>query len=255
MASRFATGKRALSISDRSGVAFPYIEMVREWTGAWVHISEFEIKQPQLNPRPVGADPQALQQARTPRTEFYTPTILPNNPFTTTAGSTTVTVNQPNHGRSTGDAVSFTNVQGATGGVSAAIFLMETTLVYPITSTQTTLTLTGSKAFPTTQLQQPLGYIVIQPGSNSNETIQFTGNNIGTGVLSGLTRGTSAPTYDLAPLTTTASAHSAGNTVRGTHSITKVDDNSYTFILNTAASAAGTGGGFPVFAGPVNTRA
>jgi hypothetical protein len=85
--------------------------MVREWTGAWVHISEFEIKQPQLNPRPVGADPQALQHARTPRTEFYTPTILPNNPFTTTAASTTVTVNQPNHGRSTGDAVSFTNVQ------------------------------------------------------------------------------------------------------------------------------------------------
>ena len=132
MASRFATGKRALSISDRSGAAFPYIEMVREWTGAWVHISEFEIKQPQLNPRPVGADPQALQHARTPRTEFYTPTILPNNPFTTTAASTTVTVNQPNHGRSTGDAVSFTNVQGATGGGAPAIFLMETTLVYPI---------------------------------------------------------------------------------------------------------------------------
>ena len=249
MASRFSTGTRALSISDRSGAAFPYIEMVREWTGAWVHISEFEIKQPQLNPRPVGADPQALQHARTPRTEFYTPTILPNNPFTTTAASTTVTVNQPDHGRSTGDAVSFTNVQGATGGVAPAIFLMETTLVYPITSTQTTLTLTDSTAFPTT------GYIVIQPGSNSNETIQYTGNNTGTGVLSGLTRGTSAPTYDLAPLATTASAHSAGNKVRGTYSITKVDDNSYTFILNAAASAAGTGGGFPAFAGPVNTRA
>ena len=249
MASRFSTGKRALSISDRSGAAFPYIEMVREWTGAWVHISEFEIKQPQLNPRPVGADPQALQHARTPRTEFYTPTILPNNPFTTTAASTPVTVNQPNHGRSTGDAGSFTNVQGATGGVTAAIFLMETTLVYPITSTQTTLTLTDSTAFPTT------GYIVIQPGSNSNETIQYTGNNTGTGVLSGLTRGTSAPTYDLAPLVTTATSHSAGNKVRGTYSITKVDDNSYTFILNAAASAAGTGGGFPAFAGPVNTRA
>jgi len=160
-----------------------------------------------------------------------------------------VTVNQPNHGRSTGDAVSFTNVQGATGGVIAAIFLMETTLAYPITSTQTTLTLTDSTAFPTT------GYIVIQPGSNSNETIQYTGNNTGTGVLSGLTRGTSAPTYNLAPLGTTATSHSASDTVRGTYSITKVDDNSYTFILNTAASAAGTGGGFPAFAGPVNTRA
>ena len=63
---RFAKGSRALAISDRSGAAFPYREMVQEWTGAWVHISEFEPKQPQLEPHPVGADPQGLQHARTP---------------------------------------------------------------------------------------------------------------------------------------------------------------------------------------------
>ncbi len=39
---RFAKGSRALMISYRSGVAFPYREMVQEWTGAWVHKSEFE---------------------------------------------------------------------------------------------------------------------------------------------------------------------------------------------------------------------
>ena len=60
---RFAKGSRALAISDRSGAAFPYREMVREWTGAWVHISEFEPKQPQLEPHPVGADPQGLLHA------------------------------------------------------------------------------------------------------------------------------------------------------------------------------------------------
>ena len=49
---RFAKGSRALAISDRSGAAFPYREMVQEWTGAWVHISEFEPKQPQLEPHP-----------------------------------------------------------------------------------------------------------------------------------------------------------------------------------------------------------
>ena len=38
----FASGKHALAISDRSGLAFPYLEMVREWNGAWVHFSEFE---------------------------------------------------------------------------------------------------------------------------------------------------------------------------------------------------------------------
>jgi len=38
-------------------------------------------------------------------------------------------------------------------------------------------------------------------------------------------------------------------------SITKVNDNSYTFPLVTAATVAATGGGFEGFAGPVNTRA
>ena len=64
----FSQGKYALAISDRSGMAFPYNEMVREWNGAFVHISEYEPKQPQLDPKPTSADPQALQRARTART-------------------------------------------------------------------------------------------------------------------------------------------------------------------------------------------
>ena len=60
----FAQGKHALEISDRSGMAFPYNEMVREWNGALVHNSEYEPKQPQLQPKPTNADPQALQRAR-----------------------------------------------------------------------------------------------------------------------------------------------------------------------------------------------
>ena len=43
-------GKHAQAISDRSGMAFPYNEMVKEWNGAFVHISEFETKHPQLEP-------------------------------------------------------------------------------------------------------------------------------------------------------------------------------------------------------------
>jgi hypothetical protein len=38
----FAKGKRSLAISDRSGQAFPYSEMVKEWNGSIVHISEYE---------------------------------------------------------------------------------------------------------------------------------------------------------------------------------------------------------------------
>ena len=61
---KYAKGKYALAISDRSGLAFPYREMVTEWNGAFVHISEYEPKQPQLEPKPFVADPQGLEQAR-----------------------------------------------------------------------------------------------------------------------------------------------------------------------------------------------
>ena len=60
----FASGKRSLAISDRSGQAFPYREMVKEWTGALVHISEFEPKHPQLDPPYHKADAIALQNPR-----------------------------------------------------------------------------------------------------------------------------------------------------------------------------------------------
>jgi hypothetical protein len=49
----FATGKKAYAISDRSGMRFPYREMVREWNGFLVHYSEYEAKQPQLDPKPL----------------------------------------------------------------------------------------------------------------------------------------------------------------------------------------------------------
>jgi hypothetical protein len=59
-----SNGKYAQFISDRSGQAFPYKEMVIEWNGSRVHISEFEPKHPQLEPKPHAADPQGLANAR-----------------------------------------------------------------------------------------------------------------------------------------------------------------------------------------------
>ena len=41
---KYANGNRSQAISDRSGMAFPYGEMVTEWNGSFVHISEFEAK-------------------------------------------------------------------------------------------------------------------------------------------------------------------------------------------------------------------
>ena len=60
----FARGKRSLAISDRSGMQFPYLEMVKEWNGSIVHITEYEAKQPQLDPPYHPADPQGLKRPR-----------------------------------------------------------------------------------------------------------------------------------------------------------------------------------------------
>ena len=108
MAGVFAKGKRSMAISDRSGMAFPYREMVKEWTGMWVHISEYEPKSPQLEIKVTGGDPQALLHARTARTEFATTTLLPWNPFQTqTSGSNVIRVNEPGHNRTMGDTYRF----------------------------------------------------------------------------------------------------------------------------------------------------
>ena len=70
----FARGKRSLAISDRSGMAFPYTEMVREWNGALVHTSEFEPKHPQIRRKRVVADAVALQNSRAQ--DFQLPTQI-----------------------------------------------------------------------------------------------------------------------------------------------------------------------------------
>ena len=106
---RYALGKRSLAISDRSGMAFPYTEMVREWNGSLVHVSEYEAKQPQLEPKPAGSDPQALYNPRPQPASATSLILLDNNSFTTviSGGVTFVNIYSENHQRSTGDVVRF----------------------------------------------------------------------------------------------------------------------------------------------------
>ena len=103
----YASGKRSWAISDRSGLKFPYTEMVREWNGMLVHTSEYEPKQPQLDPKPVGSDPQALWNPRPQPASVASLILLDPNPFTTVkyGGSTFVNVYSVDHQRSTGDIV------------------------------------------------------------------------------------------------------------------------------------------------------
>ena len=119
--SNLSSGKYAQFISDRSGMAFPYSEMVIEWNGARVHISEFEPKHPQLQPKPHAADPQGLLNARPARTEPAVARILTLNPLSATSGSTTISVFEDNHGRSTGDVVRFRSGEAGAGITAADI--------------------------------------------------------------------------------------------------------------------------------------
>ena len=106
---KYASGKYALAISDRSGMAFPYDEMVREWNGSLVHYSEFEAKQPQLDPKPVGSDPQGLYNPRPQPASKVSLILLGNNPFTSViyGGTTYVNIFSEDHQRSAGDVVRF----------------------------------------------------------------------------------------------------------------------------------------------------
>ena len=119
---KLSGGKYAKAISDRSGMEFPYTEMVKEWNGSFVHISEFEKKQPQLEPTRYSGDPQGLRNARPDRTAPATENLLPANPFSLTSGSGSVVVTEPSHGRSNSDTVRFRNVDGSPGGVAATTF-------------------------------------------------------------------------------------------------------------------------------------
>jgi hypothetical protein len=114
--SNFSSGKRAKAISDRSGMAFPYKEMLKEWNGSFVHQSEFETKHPQIEMKVHKPDRQALQNARSDRDESAVPNILPLNGLKTgNSGTSVITVTELNHGRSTSDTVRFYDVSSFDG--------------------------------------------------------------------------------------------------------------------------------------------
>ena len=106
--SNFSTGKYSKAISDRSGQAFPYKEMVKEWNGALVHKSEFEQKHPQLLPKRFRGDAQGLQHARPARTEPPVAHMLSSTALSTgPRDSEVININDPGHGFSNGDRVRF----------------------------------------------------------------------------------------------------------------------------------------------------
>jgi len=274
-----ASGKHAKAISDRSGMEFPYNEMIAEWNGSFVHVSEFEPKQPQLEPKSRGGDGIALPgQIRPDRKEFATPTALIDDPFLTSTSLTSVLVSTSKDSKGidtnpfqTSDAIRFTKVKSSSGNVVPSIFELETTLNETLSATDTTITLSDATNFPTS------GFIVIEKvltssdtsntllqGTIADETIQYTGKSGNN--LTGCTRGTAAPIEGATPNVTTARAHNSGAKVFGSYIITRTTSSvtnngisisysfSFSFSLASSATTGGTGGGDFVFAGPVNQR-
>ena len=237
--SSFSQGRYALAISDRSGLAFPYNEMVREWNGSRVHTSEYEPKQPQLEPKPYTADPQGLMHPRPDRLELPTGDFLEINPFSTpnllTVGAT-FEVSQPNSGILVGDFVRLMSISQPLSAAGSAVVIsikeleMTTTLSANITATDTAMVVDDATSFYTNG-----GYLMIEKinsvsGLYENEIIQYAAYNSGTKTLSGLIRGTNSPFRGQTPKNTIASNHDAGANIFGAREV---------HSLNTTTSPSG----------------
>jgi|TARA_B110000093_G_scaffold167606_1_gene193956 hypothetical protein len=277
--SQFARGKHSQFISDRSGLAFPYREMVVEWTGARVHTSEYEPKSAQVSPRPHGADPQALPHARPARTEFPTPDFLPNNPFSITNGNKIMTVSFPDYStEAQGGELNYVRFQGVktpVGARSIEQIELSSTLNANISATDTSITLSaGDGSF----YLEPISYIVIEKinsvtGLYENEVVYYesVSINLGTSVvtLNNCVRGTAARFRGTTFSNTTASSHLAGAKVFGARAASIDPDtvvtgaqpptidqyNRFTVTMIQNSTSTEIGGGFQCTVGPVNDRA
>ena len=276
--SKYATGKRAIAISDRSGMQFPYREMVREWNGSFVHYSEYEAKQPQLEPKAVGGDGVALLNVRPDRTEFPTPDFLPNNPFSITNGTKIMTVSFPDYStEAQGGELSYVRFQGvksAVGARSIEQIELSSTLNADISAIATSITLSagdGASWLPSNS------YVVIEKinsvtGLYENEVVSYVSVtiHIATGIvtLSNCVRGTAAPFRGESFPNTTASSHLAGAKVFGCRLVSIDPDtvvtgaqpatiqqyNRFTVDMIQNSTSTTTGGGLQCTVGPLNDR-
>ena len=277
--SKYATGKHSKAISDRSGMEFPYREMVREWNGSFVHYTEFEPKQPQLEPKPMGGDGVALLNVRPDRTEFPTPDFLPNNPFSITNGNKIMTVSFPDYStEAQGGELNYVRFQGVktpVGARSIEQIELSSTLNANISATATSITLSaGDGSF----YLEPISYIVIEKinsvtGLYENEVVYYESVSIDVGTsvatLNNCVRGTAARFRGTTFSNTTASSHLAGAKVFGARAASIDPDtvvtgaqpatiqqyNRFTVTMIQNSTSTEIGGGFQCTIGPVNDRA
>jgi hypothetical protein len=270
---RFAQGRYSLAISDISGQAFPWNEMVTQWNGLFVHFSEFESKQPQLDPKPSAADPTALTTTRPQQDSPDSLRFLSFNPISTlSAGSGIINIFEENHGRQYGSFVKFrgpsgiagafnniANIDGITGAqicdlngftiIPGRRVSTATTITTTIDATQTTgIILTSVTGFQVQSPRTPGSVNFFSGGTPINgikmgtEILVYTGISI-TKELEGVVRGT---------FSSTAAAHTAGDTAR---CLPDPLNNYNVTTAGTAISGQTRGGGYNTSSGPVTLKA
>jgi len=282
---RYAQGKYALAVSDISGQSFPWNEMVTQWNGLFVHYSEFESKQPQLNPYPHQADPTALGKVRVQQPSPDALRWLGYNPFQTyAAASGLINVYSVDHQRSYGDTVRFRGpptTGGTSGTLEDGVFVfanianidgilgsticgatgfsvvpgkytsVTTTLAAAITSTTATtgITLTSSTNF---QTSGPFVPTINNPSGTPTNAISIKeagGTEIitYTGISSNVLTGVTRGSHG-----STAATHLILAAVRNL----LTPDNYYYFnSAGTATTGQISGGGYNTASGPVTLKA
>tara|TARA_B100000686_G_scaffold322205_1_gene375696 strand:+ start:1420 stop:2304 length:885 start_codon:yes stop_codon:yes gene_type:complete len=287
---RYAQGKFALAVSDISGQSFPWNEMVTQWNGLFVHYSEFESKQPQLDPKPSQADPTALPKTRPQQSPADALRFLEFNPLVTyAAASGIINVKSLDHQRSYGDTVrfrgppttspgtgtpdtigddgpvagnpvvAFANIANIDGISGATICKAAGFTIYPGKYTSTTTTLNGALDDSTTTIVLTSGTNftgvstgVVEPTSTNTSGTPTWGILVDTEIISY----TGVSTHTLTGVTrgafgSTAAAHDTGATVRLLHT----PANWYHFnSTGTATSGSVKGGAWNISSGPVTLK-
>ena len=287
---RFAQGKFAVAVSDISGQSFPWNEMVTQWNGLFVHYSEFESKQPQLDPKPSAADPTALTKTRIQQPAPDALRFLDFNPLVTyAAASGIINVYSPDHQRSYGDTVrfrgppttspgtgtpdtvgldgpvagnpvvAFANIANIDGISGATICGAAGFTIYPGQYKGSTTTLNGTIDSSTTTIVLTSGTLftgvstgIVEPTSTNTSGTPTWGILVDTEIIS--YTGVSSNTLTgvtRAAFGSTAAAHNTGATVR----LLQTPANWYHFNSGGTATTGGIkGGGWNISSGPVTLK-
>ena len=251
----FAAGKRTWGICDTCGQRYRLKTLKEQWDGFKACDQCFDTKHPQLDPPPIGTDPEAVLGPRPARTEPTSEALLTNNPFLSTSGSAVLTVFESDHGRSVSDKIRFRDVQEFDGFTSATLIDPDGYTITAVASDGDSYTFTAGAGTGTSGARGGAEFVSVgsaytllplnpfrsgSAGANSVVYVTEFKHNRTTGDT---VRFRSTAAFD--GITTSVLEKAAGYT------ITVVDANEYSFTsTGTATTGDITGGGSTVTAGP-----